>query len=167
VNPEATGLVTVSRPVGGILSVPYGTGWPSIYAVYLGVVPVAGHRTSRPRPLFDLAPGGVYRADRVTPAAGALLPHRFTLTCAHPCGCAIGGLFSVALSCRSPRLAVSQHPALWSPDLPRPIPDGGLPLPSRAAATQPAHRRPHGPTDLLLAWHRPRTGVRARAGQLS
>ncbi len=42
----------------------------------------------------------------------------------HPCLCtacrAIGGLFSVALSCGSPRLAVSQHPALWSPDLPQP-----------------------------------------------
>jgi hypothetical protein len=32
---------------------------------------------------------------------------------------AIGGLFSVALSCGSPRLAAGQHPALWSPDLPR------------------------------------------------
>ena len=73
-------------------------------------------------PLFDLAPGGVYRADRVTPIAGALLPHRFTLTCMTPVGVTIGGLFSVALSCRSPRLAVSQHPALWSPDLPRPDP---------------------------------------------
>ena len=78
-------------------------------------------------PLFDLAPGGVYRADRVTPVAGALLPHRFTLTCALPGGIAIGGLFSVALSCRSPRLAVNQHPALWSPDLPRPVPAGGDP----------------------------------------
>jgi hypothetical protein len=29
---------------------------------------------------FDLAPGGVYRAARVTPGAGALLPHPFTLT---------------------------------------------------------------------------------------
>ena len=39
----------------------------------------------------------------------------------HPylCPKAIGGLFSVALSCGSPRLAVSQHPALWSPDFPR------------------------------------------------
>ena len=82
-------------------------------------------------PLFDLAPGGVYRAGRVTPAAGALLPHRFTLTCALPGGIAIGGLFSVALSCRSPRLAVSQHPALWSPDLPRPVPIGGVTPPTR------------------------------------
>jgi len=29
-----------------------------------------------------------------------------------------GGLFSVALSRELPRLAVSQHPALWSPDFP-------------------------------------------------
>ena len=35
-------------------------------------------------------------------------------------GAAIGGLFSVALSCGSPRLGVTQHPALWSPDVPRP-----------------------------------------------
>jgi hypothetical protein len=35
---------------------------------------------------------------------------------------AIGGFLSVALSCGSPRLAVSQHPALWSPDLPRHVP---------------------------------------------
>ena len=32
------------------------------------------------RSLSDLAPGEVYRADRVTTAAGGLLPHRFTLT---------------------------------------------------------------------------------------
>jgi len=39
----------------------------------------------------------------------------------HPCLClaAIGGLLSVALSFGSPRLAVNQHPALRSPDLPR------------------------------------------------
>ena len=46
----------------------------------------------------------------------------------HPCLCApggreaarpaIGGVFSVALSVGSPPLAVSQHPALWSPDFP-------------------------------------------------
>ena len=33
-------------------------------------------------PTFGLAPGGVCRAARVTPDAGALLPHRFTLACA-------------------------------------------------------------------------------------
>ena len=31
-------------------------------------------------PLFGLAPDGVYQARRVTPPAGELLPHRFTLT---------------------------------------------------------------------------------------
>src|ERR1700731_62797 len=35
----------------------------------------------QPFPTLGLAPGGVYQADRVTPIAGALLPHRFTLTC--------------------------------------------------------------------------------------
>jgi hypothetical protein len=33
-------------------------------------------------PTLGLAPGGVCRAARVTPGAGALLPHRFTLACA-------------------------------------------------------------------------------------
>ena len=32
--------------------------------------------------MFDLAPGGVYRATSIAQGAGALLPHRFTLTCA-------------------------------------------------------------------------------------
>ncbi len=99
-------------------------------AIHLSGLPGSGAPGGAPGgpsvSLFDLAPGGVYRADRVTPAAGALLPHRFTLTCARPGGCAIGGLFSVALSCRSPRLAVNQHPALWSPDLPRPEHVGGV-----------------------------------------
>ena len=46
---------------------------------------------------------------------------------------AIGGLLSVALACVSPRLAVSQHRSLWSPDLPQPR------LPE-AATTRPTHR---------------------------
>lgn len=47
-------------------------------------------------------------------AAGALLPHRFILTaCAAVC-------FLWHYSLRSPSLAVSQHPALWSPDFPQP-----------------------------------------------
>ena len=47
---------------------------------------------------------------------------------------AIGGLFSVALSCGSPRLGVTQHFALWSPDVPR---TGRCPY----AATRPTHHR--------------------------
>ena len=39
----------------------------------------------------------------------------------HPCLCpkAIGGLLSVALAVGFPRLGVTQHRALWSPDFPR------------------------------------------------
>jgi hypothetical protein len=52
-----------------------GARWPSICAVY-------PEETDGP-PIFllDLAPSGVYRADAVTDAAGALLPHRFSLAC--------------------------------------------------------------------------------------
>jgi hypothetical protein len=98
--------------------------------------------------LLGLAPGGACRAARVTPGAGALLPHRFTLACT---GCpAIGGLFSVALSCGSPRLAVNQHPALRSPDLPRhsrtvPRPPGRLTVTTQSTtelvAQMPPERR--------------------------
>jgi hypothetical protein len=70
-------------------------------------------------PLCGLAPGGVCRAARVTPGAGALLPHRFTLACAP--GGAIGGLLSVALSLdlsRSPCPAgVTRHPRFVEPGL--------------------------------------------------
>ena len=71
--------------------------------------------------LLGLAPSGVYRAGAVTRAAGELLPHRFTLTAREG-----GGLLSVALSMGSPPLAVSQHPALRSPD----FPPARLPVPA-------------------------------------
>src|SRR5688572_10409063 len=69
-----------------------------------------------PRPLFGLAPSGVYPAAAVTSWRGSLLHHLFTLACAFT---AIGGSFSVALSVVSRRPAVSRHPALWSSDFPR------------------------------------------------
>ncbi len=47
---------------------------------------------------------------------GVLLPHHFTFSTAGRAG--HGSFFSVALSVGSPRLAVSQHSALWSPDFP-------------------------------------------------
>jgi len=70
--------------------------------------------------LLGFAPGGVYRANQVTLAAGALLPHRFTLTCAatSELGAAIGGLLSAALSLTSRPVGVTDHPVLWSPDFP-------------------------------------------------
>ena len=63
--------------------------------------------SATPKGLLGLAPGGVCLAIPVTWDAGGLLHRRFTLTCL-----AAGGLFSVALSRESPRIAVSNHPAL-------------------------------------------------------
>src|SRR5579862_178100 len=76
---------------------------------------------------------------------------------------AIGGLFSVALSCGSPRLAVSQHRALWSPDLPRPgharpRPPGRLTVTARVPGGRRAAYR-HCSGDLVV-------GDAAEAGQL-
>jgi len=66
------------------------------------------------RQLLGLAPGGACLAAPVTRGAGGLLHHRFTLTLL-----ARGGLLSVALSRGSPRVGVTDHLALWSPDFPR------------------------------------------------
>src|SRR5207302_1799304 len=69
----------------------------------------AGNRIT---PLCALAPGGACRAARVT--TGAVRSYRTV----SPLPAFAGGLFSVALSRELPRLAVGQHPALWSPDFP-------------------------------------------------
>jgi hypothetical protein len=108
-------LVTVSRPVGGVL--------------FALLDEVAIHLSGLPG---DCPHGaGGLPVSHVRPCSGWGLPSRPGHPgrwCAlaapfHPCLCglapAIGGLLSVALSFGSPRLAVSQHPALWSPDLPR------------------------------------------------
>jgi hypothetical protein len=58
-----------------------------------------------------------------------------------------GGLFSVALSRGSPRVAVDNHPALWSPDFPRRRPEGhrrGRPTDSSAGAMVARRPRPPG-----------------------
>ena len=68
--------------------------------------------------LFGLAPQGVCRAVAAHAGRGALLPHRFTLTTS-TFRSKFGGLFSVALSVASPRLAVSQPAARESSDFPR------------------------------------------------
>jgi hypothetical protein len=119
----------VSRPVGRVLC----TRRSGPAVIHLGLpLPAASvrstreHRAGRPPALaqatriaargpLDLAPGGVYQAAAVTRDAGGLLHHRFTLT---PPPRRRGGLLSVALSRGSPRVGVTDHPALWSPDLP-------------------------------------------------
>ena len=68
-------LLTASRPVSGVL-------YPVARAVAIHLRGLPGDIGRAARPLLGLAPGGACRADRVAPAAGALLPHRFTLACA-------------------------------------------------------------------------------------
>src|SRR5699024_9749236 len=65
----------------------------------------------------------------VAQGAGGLLHHPFTLTASAEAG--RGGFLSVALSRGSPRVGVTHHPALWSPDFPRRAPW------CRAAAARP------------------------------
>ena len=55
---------------------------PGGVAIHLSGLP--GDIGRAARLLSGLAPGGVCQAARVTPDAGALLPHRFTLACARP-----------------------------------------------------------------------------------
>ncbi len=45
-----------------------------------GPLPQGARENERDYFLFGLAPGGVCQAKRIAPPAGALLPHRFTLT---------------------------------------------------------------------------------------
>ena len=67
-------------------------------------------------PLFDLAPGGVYRAAPV--ASCAVRSYRtFSPLPQHFYKC-WGGIFSVALSVGSHLPGVTWHPAQWSPDFP-------------------------------------------------
>ena len=79
--------------------------------------------------LRDLAPGGVCRATPVARGAGALLPHRFTLTDLSRRSVLCGTFLRVTST------GMSQHPVLRSPDFPQP---------RRAAVTQsaPRHRPP-------------------------
>ena len=121
----------VSRPVGRVLCarsrgaavIHLGLPLPAASCGLPASIGRAALKRSRRLPAvaaspLDLAPGGVYRAAAVTCGAGGLLHHRFTLTPRRGDAATRGGLFSVALSRGSPRVGVTDHPALWSPDLP-------------------------------------------------
>ena len=77
----------------GFCTEPVARRWPSLsaggYPPALAAYPRVW-RAGSPSPLLGLAPGGVCRAAGVTPSAGALLPHRFTLTCAAPLPVRVG-----------------------------------------------------------------------------
>ena len=88
--------------------------------------------------LLGLAPGGVCRASRVTPAAGALLPHRFTLTAGPKDGGSGAPARRSAFCCTFPSLAAGRcyrppcpvEPGLSSPDA---VVGGGRPARSETA----------------------------------
>jgi hypothetical protein len=75
-------------------------------------------RTSGPPPLSTLLRVGFTEPHRSPGVRWSLTPpfHPYRPRCRSSTA---GGLFSVALSRGSPRVAVSDHPALWSPDVPR------------------------------------------------
>jgi hypothetical protein len=169
----------VSRPVGRVLCLALlrGGGHPSRAAVADDLVrSTREHRAGSPQTLaqvpakagdpLDLAPGGVYRAIAVTCDAGGLLHHPFTLTLRpRP----EGGLLSVALSRGSPRVGVTDHPALWSPDLPHWAMNPARP-PGRLTLNKEYSRkrgsRPHAGRDPQRPWRKAR-GTRSnnpRAG---
>ena len=159
-NASSKGLSTVSRPVGGILSGPPDTGgsWVAIHLSGLpGERPLsrAGRAARLPR-LALLRVGFTEPAESPPPLVRSYrtlspLPVRARRP-------AIGGFLSVALSCGSPRLAVSQHPALRSPDLPR---YGQC----RTAATWPTHRHPQSGTGPGRAQHLGRVDLDVRRRQ--
>ena len=71
-------VVARSRPIGGILSWGSFPNSPSMTIHLCGLPGSVCGRTALS--LLDLAPSGVYLAIPVARDAGALLPHRFTLT---------------------------------------------------------------------------------------
>ena len=81
------------------------------------------------RLLLGLAPDEACHAANCHQRPGGLLHRRFTLTYRSK---PIGGLFSAALSLRSPWADVIRHRALWSPEVPQPTdrsrPSRGLKL---------------------------------------
>ena len=116
-----------SRPVRRILSRRFrrtvGGGHPSRPAVARRLQrPTRGClRTGRPSPAWPCSRWGLpSRPGRPGRWCALTAPfHPYLCGAAPETGPAIGGLFSVALSCGSPRLGVTQHRARWSPDVPR------------------------------------------------
>src|SRR5438445_11228972 len=112
--------------------------------------PRARRAASSPSYLVLLRAGFAWPAGH--PAAGGLLPHHFTLTDSGPPETiAASGVISVALSFGSPRLGVTQRPALWSPDFPPTLfPSPAVTRPPRPAVSLPTmagvHARVAGPS---------------------
>lgn len=110
-------------------------------------------------PLSDLAPGEVYRAGRVTPAAGGLLHHRFTLTrrlrarrsvfCCTVSRVTPGGCYPPPCSAEPGR---SSAPLLATRSSCRPIHMSSLPAVASGDALRP-HQRPDSSVRTMMAEH--------------
>src|SRR3954471_17130866 len=112
VTSDAATVIHLDRPLlAGSSALPAGSDGPSSNACCLGLLQVGFNEPPQsPEAL-------VVSYTTVSP-----LPPR------PRCGCD-GGLFSVALSRGSLRVAVGHHLALWSPDVPRQDPRRGLTRP--------------------------------------
>ena len=89
--------------------------------------------------LLGLAPCGVYIAAPVARNAGALLPHRFTLTRRHP----PGGLLSVALSLSRYAESTHQDGGRYPPPCPVEVGLSSVPDMSGTAAACPLRTNPN------------------------
>lgn len=119
-----------SRPVRRVLLPPAVAG-AAVATIHLGPPLPAG---SRDLPAgSDEQPSGACCAVLLRagfaepPRSPAALVGSYPTVSPSPAGA--GGLFSVALSRGSPRVAVSHRPALWSPDVPRPAGRPAVPRP--------------------------------------
>ena len=148
-----------SRPVRRVLLPPAVTG-AAVATIHLGPPLPAG---SRDLPAgSDEQPSGACCAVLLRagfaepPRSPAALVGSYPTVSPSPAGA--GGLFSVALSRGSPRVAVSHRPALWSPDVPRPAGRPAVPRPpgrlvraqhSTASPAPPQPASPIPPTHRL------------------
>ena len=155
---QVRGVAVASRPVRRILCRRFlrtaGGGHPSRPAVARRLQrPTRGClRTGRPPPAWPCSRWGL-PSHPGRPGCWCALTapfHPYLCGAAPETGPAIGGLFSVALSCGSPRLGVTQHRARWSPDVPRAGP------PKRPARGRPADSPP---TPLSRSAGRAPTGI--------
>src|SRR5438067_8802279 len=114
--------------------------------------PRARRAASSPSYLVLLRAGFAWPAGH--PAAGGLLPHHFTLTDSGPPETiAASGVISVALSFGSPRLGVTQRPALRSPDFPPTLfTSPAVTRPPRPVVSLPSGLENHVRGSIVAAW---------------
>ena len=121
-----------SRPVRRVLLPPAVTG-AAVATIHLGPPLPAGSRDlpagSGEQPSNACCTVLLRTGFAEPPQSPAVLVGSYPTVSPLPAGCPAGGLFSVALSRGSPRVAVSHRPALWSPDVPRSPGCPGAPRP--------------------------------------